>query len=300
MSSPIVPPFDRDEVNATVVGRSDLGKIYTIGNKEFMVVKAHAAITNAEVRSALTDGAFVADGDVIAGTVASEALAHNTPLNDAEDYLIELVTAAGAVVGEAELTASTSTLAALFVLLNTALEAGTSGITTSMDADGVQIVMTEAVAAYQGALGNGLYIRVSNVADPEAVLVATSAVTTAGYSVRSNSAGQVLVWQDRAVYSVNVTTTAASSAVAGFVPSTLTVAIAANDYFLMQVPRNRGTVTAIVDESVASGDLGKIVTTSTSAGLVTVAANTTLTTPTIGFVAGTAAGYGSTLLVVTL
>jgi len=303
MANPIQPPFNVANVASSTdkVAEADLGKVYEVNGRMFQVVKAHAAIASTEVRADLTDGATLADGDVIVGAVASQSLAYDDGLNSGEEYQADLMQGT-TVIATATLTqTATETLEDLVDDLNDELEAGDTGITVAFDASGVQIDLSAAVAAYQGDDGDGIFIRLSNIEDPEAVLSADSASTAGGADARANDpAGLVVVWQSRSDFTVNVTTTAADPNVAGFVPAEVASAIGAGAYFLMQLPRNRLPLTVRVDKAAAAGDVGKVVTTSTTAGLVTFGANTALTTATVGKVAGTAVDIGDTLAIVTV
>jgi len=111
----------------------------------------------------------------------------------------------------------------------------------------------------------------------------------------------ILVWQDRAAFTVTTTTTASDPAVAGFVPSEVSGNIASGEYFLLRLPALGGTFTAIASAAVtATTDDGKAVVTSTTAGRVVLLANTGKTTVSVGKspTGGAAAGAASNLTIV--
>lgn len=101
----------------------------------------------------------------------------------------------------------------------------------------------------------------------------------------------ILIWQDRALFTVATTTTASDTRVAGFVPETLSGNIAAGEYFLLLLPQNRVAITAISEGAVdVSASLGIAIVTSATAGQVDLLANTAMTTPVVGFCVEAVAG----------
>ena len=302
MNNPTSLPFNLWNVVASTdkVAATDLGKIYEINGRVFQVVKAHADIKSTEVRAGLVDGATLSGGGVICTGIASQSLAFDTTLNNGEDYRARLVQGT-TVLGTGLLTgAASNTLEDLVAALKTALDAGDTGIDVVFDTDGVQIDLASADDAYKGNAGRGIFLRLENIEDPEAILTAVSASTAGGADARvSDPAGLVTIWQSRTAFTVNVTTSNTND-IAGFVPAEITQAIAAGQYFLLQLPRNGVPLTARVAKTTAGGDAGKAIITGGVAGLVTFESSTAETTATAGRVAGTAADVGDTLAIVTI
>jgi hypothetical protein len=115
----------------------------------------------------------------------------------------------------------------------------------------------------------------------------------------------ILVWADRAAFTVTTTTTASDPNVAGFVPDSVSGDIDTGEYFLLLLPIGRIAVTAISEGTVdVSASRGFAIVTSATAGEVDLTASTAVTTPTVGFCIEAAAGAdlsaGDDISIVTL